>query len=112
MVLRPPVWRQSLHLIEIFLPVRNNEGRPFERQLFDHCQKEMTNKFGGATLFSRAPAHGTSSDEGDAIHDDIVVLEVMVPALDRNWWSVYRRELEHRFSQDEILIRATEIARL
>ena len=49
---------------------------------------------------------------GDTRRDDVVVFEVMVEALDRQWWAQYRRELESRFAQNELVIRAHEIARL
>jgi hypothetical protein len=45
-------------------------------------------------------------------HDRIVVIEVMVEKLDRSWWGTYRAELELRFEQDQIVVRATEIERL
>jgi hypothetical protein len=38
--------------------------------------------------------------------DDIIVFEVMVQELKKTWWSRYRKELEARFRQDAILIRA------
>jgi hypothetical protein len=38
--------------------------------------------------------------------DDIVVLEVMVPVLDREWWHDYRKQLERLFRQDQIVVRA------
>jgi hypothetical protein len=37
--------------------------------------------------------------------DDIVVFEVMVEKLDRDWWSSYREAFEHRFRQDTIMMR-------
>ncbi|MGZ2383797.1 hypothetical protein ACVIDN_005221 [Rhizobium brockwellii] len=36
----------------------------------------------------------------------------MTPDLDRAWWSSYRKKLEARFSQEEIVIRVIEIERL
>ena len=33
----------------------------------------------------------------------------MVEDLDEDWWSSYRRELERRFSQETLVIRAQEI---
>ena len=60
----------------------------------------------------RAPAHGTTEDKGQVQHDDIVILEVMTEALDRNWWASYRTRLEEEFGQDEIVIRATAMLHL
>ena len=61
----------------------------------------------------RAPASGLwRDDEGNVRRDDVVVLEVMAESLDEAWWRDYRRELEQRFAQDEIVVRAVEARRL
>ena len=46
------------------------------------------------------------------MRDDIVVYEVMVNALDREWWSGYRAALEKRFVQRELVVRALAVERL
>ena len=46
------------------------------------------------------------------MRDDVVLFEVMVDALERDWWRTYRRELETRFEQDEILVRTSAVERL
>jgi hypothetical protein len=38
-----------------------------------------------------------------------VVFEVMVKRLDRAWWKNYQRELEGRFRQRQIVIRAADL---
>ena len=49
---------------------------------------------------------GALADGGSTEHDDIVVIEVMAPTFDRGWWTSLKAQLEHRFSQDVVLIRA------
>jgi len=44
--------------------------------------------------------------------DEIVIFEVMTETLDRDWWSEYRLELERRFRQREIVVRAQTIEQL
>jgi hypothetical protein len=40
-------------------------------------------------------------------------MEVATEELDRDdWWASYRKRLEHKFEQDQILIRATAINKL
>jgi hypothetical protein len=39
-------------------------------------------------------------------------MEVTTEELDRDWWASYRKRLEHKFEQDQILIRATAINKL
>jgi hypothetical protein len=52
------------------------------------------------------------SAPGQTERDDIVIYEVMVDSIDSEWWAAYRRELESRFVQEELVIRAHEIRRL
>jgi hypothetical protein len=101
-----------MHLIEILLPVRDNHGRRFPEIKFIEIREALTGRFGGVTAFTRAPAQGTFDDKGKLQHDDIVIFEVMVESLDRDWWSAYRAMLEDEFAQDEIVIRAVGITKL
>ena len=102
-----------MYLVEILLPVDDNEGRRFPQESFDLVRRELTERFGGLTAFTRAPAEGLWKDEtARTTRDEIVVLEVMTEVIDRRWWRDYRRELETRFRQDEIVIRAQMIERL
>lgn len=101
-----------MHLIEILLPVSDNEGRRFGEQKIAQVREELTRRFGGITAFTRAPAQGVSHASGEPVHDDIIVFEVMTEALDRAWWQSYRQRLEQDFAQDEIVIRASTITRL
>lgn len=41
-----------------------------------------------------------------------LVVEVMVDAVDPKWWSAFRRRLEKRLRQKEIVVRAHEIRHL
>jgi hypothetical protein len=44
--------------------------------------------------------------------DDIVVYEVMTDTLDRAWWAGFRKALERRFAQEELVIRSHAVERL
>ena len=102
-----------MHLVQLLLPLRDNEDRPFPRAEFDRVKRELTDRFGGVTAYLRSPASGAWREEdGDVTHDDMAIVEVMDEDLDRPWWQSYRRDLEHRFRQDEIMIRATAAERL
>ncbi|MEA2881286.1 MAG: hypothetical protein QOH32_505 [Bradyrhizobium sp.] len=98
-----------MHLIEIFLPLSDNDGVRFAAGTFVEVRRELTEKFGGLTAFSRAPAEGTDTEGGRARHDELVVFEVMTEQLDRAWWSAYRKQLEHTFRQQRILIRRSAV---
>ncbi|HEX2541343.1 MAG TPA: hypothetical protein VHM00_09710 [Caldimonas sp.] len=101
-----------MHLVQIFLPVYDNAGVALPRELYDEVRRELVDRFRGLTAYSRAPAKGLWADGAQVEKDDIVVYEVMVEPLDPGWWSRYRKTLEQRFAQDELMVRALETTRL
>jgi hypothetical protein len=101
-----------MHLVEIFLPLADKSGNSFEDDRFAEVRTTLTERFGGVTAFTRAPAQGVFKDAGKEVHDDVVLIEVMTDALDREVWARYRKHLERTFGQDEILIRATAVEKL
>ena len=101
-----------MHLVQLLLPLRDPDGKPFPRSQYRVIRELLTERFGGLTAYTRAPAEGLW-DEGDQLWiDDIVVYEVMVPELDREWWRTYRDSLEEAFDQEELVVRAQAIERL
>jgi len=99
-----------MHLIQLFLPLRDDTGHRFERADFDRVREELTECFGGVTAFVRSPAAGAwEDDDGDIQRDEMILIEVMVETLDRAWWQSYREEVCGRFRQDELLVRATAV---
>lgn len=102
-----------MHLVQILLPLYRQDGTPQPRELFAQVRRELVERFGGLTAYSRAPAHGLWAEDEDRVaHDEIVVHEVMVPALDRAWWAAYRHRLEERFGQQELVVRAQPVETL
>jgi hypothetical protein len=102
-----------MQLIQIFLPVFDNQGQAFPKAAFDAVRVQLTDKFGGVTAFVHSPAEGLwESDEGAISRDRVVLFEVMAEAVDRNWWFDYRRFLEASFRQAEIMIRTLAAERL
>jgi len=43
------------HLVQILVPKETGNGTPVSKEWFDSFLKELTEKFGGATSFVRAP---------------------------------------------------------
>lgn len=101
-----------MRLIQLLLPVRDNDGVPFGREPHDAVRRELTEAFGGVTAYTRAPASGLWAEGSEVVHDDLVIYEVMIDTLDERWWRDYRASLEERFRQDEIVIRALPMERI
>ena len=102
-----------MHLVQLLLPLRDNDGAPFPRIVFEQVRAELTERYGGVTAYLRSPASGVWKDEeGEVARDEVVMVEVMVGRLERRWWADYRRVLEERFRQAELVVRALRMDRL
>jgi hypothetical protein len=96
-------------LIEILAPKVNGKGQLVTQEWFESFLKELTQTFGGATSFVRAPGQGLWRDGGEPQRDTIAVVEVMADELKQDYWASLRQRLERELSQEEIVIRAQEI---
>lgn len=101
-----------MHLVQLLLPLYDNEKRPFDQNHLDRVRTELTEEFSGVTSYRRSPAEGVWKEGGEVSHDEIIIFEVMTKNLDRAWWSRYRAELEKRFRQQKLVIRATQMEQL
>jgi hypothetical protein len=90
-----------MHLVQLLLPLYDNTGRRVPHERFALVRDELTERFGGVTAYLRSPAEGTWKES-----------DVMVDRLDRAWWARYRIQLEGRFGQRELMVRATPADRL
>jgi hypothetical protein len=99
-----------MHLVQLLLPVFDNEGQRFPEGRFAEVRHELTAEFGGVTAYLRSPATGLwQRENGEVDRDEMVMFETMVDRLDGAWWRTYRSTLEARFSQDVIVARAIEM---
>jgi hypothetical protein len=102
-----------MHLIQLLLPLDDNTGQPLPREFFQTTRAELLERFEGLTAHSGAPAEGVWHEgSGAVLLDRIVVFEVQVEALDREFWRSYRSRLEERFRQKSLLVRAIECTQL
>jgi len=102
-----------MFLVQMLLPLYAPGGEKFPQEYFSDVREELTGRFGGMTAYLRAPAEGTWRQAGGSIdRDEMVMCEVMVEELDRTWWSAYRKRLERRFDQQELVVRATALEML
>jgi hypothetical protein len=101
-----------MYVIEILLPLRDNQGKRFPGKLYDAERKKLVEEFGGLTAYSKVPAKGLWKDKGRTQRDDLVIFEVIAKRLDRRWWKAYRHQLERSFRQKEMMVRAFKIEML
>lgn len=103
-----------MFLVQVLLPWQPGGDHGLQRRRFDSERDLLTQRFGGVTMFSRAPARGLwrDDDSGAVVPDDIIVLEVMTSDLDSVWWASHRADLERSFEQQEIVVRAHPVVRL
>jgi hypothetical protein len=102
-----------VHLIQILLPLYDNAGRALPKERFATVARELSERFGGLTAYTRAPAKGIwKSPGGKREQDEIVIYEVMVARREKRWWAAYRRSLEREFRQQEVVIRAQIVEKL
>jgi hypothetical protein len=96
-----------MYLVQILLPVYDNDGHAFDAREYVQLRSELAEHFGGITAYTRAPARGVWKDDaGGTARDDIVIFEVMTEDLDRAWWTDFRKDLERRFRQENVVVRA------
>ncbi len=101
-----------MHLVQIILPLFENSGDAIDADRFREVRQTLLERFGGVTAFTRSPAQGLWQDGSRVERDEVLLYEVMVAELDRHWWTAYRKELEGKFHQQEIVVRAHLIERL
>ena len=97
-------------LVQIFLPLYNNNGEKFDMSLLRQTREEILEAYNGITTYTRSPARGLWKDEEDhTIKDDIVIYEVLTESFDKKWWEEYKEKLIKRFQQEELLIRGFSV---
>ena len=101
---------REMELIEIFLPVRDNAGNAFPFAKFQPVKEELVKEFGGVTAYLTSPGEGVWQESPRSfVKDDVVTFEVMTETTNRDWWKGYKKELEKRFGQEEIVVRKMQI---
>ncbi|MDB6121733.1 MAG: hypothetical protein JWQ71_726 [Pedosphaera sp.] len=95
-----------MKLIQILLPLEDNEGKKFPSEFFANLNKSLVEKFGGLTAHLQSPATGLwATPDEDIAHDQIIIFEIMTEELDKAWWRNLRKELETQLRQRLIIIR-------
>ena len=96
-------------LIQLLLPL-TTVGSADITAMLSRTQRELVEAFGGVTAYFRTPAHGVwTSAEGYREDDRMVMIEIVTRRFDRSWWRDYVDQLQNRFVQETIHVRATAI---
>jgi hypothetical protein len=102
-----------MHLVQLLLPLHDNHKQAFPTAYFNEVREDLTNRFGGVTAFVRSPAVGLWKQNSDDINrDEVVMFEVLTEQLDKAWWAGYRKQLQDKFQQEELLVWASNISKL
>lgn len=98
-----------MQLVQILLPLTDNEGQPFPSEMFEALKDDLTKQYQGVTAFVQTPAQGRWAGDGSGAAEDIAIFEVMVEKLDAADWQARRQQLETVFRQERIVIRYMSI---
>lgn len=96
-------------LIQILLPLRDNHGKKFSRQMHLAVKTELARRYKGLTAYTHTPAEGLWKAGLRTNRDQIVIYEVMTLRENPAWWKSYRGQLEKRFKQECVIIRCHKI---
>jgi hypothetical protein len=98
-----------MNVVEIFVPVYDNNGKRFSETLHKEVKAGLLEKFDGLTRYTRNPAEGLWRRGKALSRDAIIIYEVMVNRFNKRWWQRYRKDLEREFRQKSIVIRCFNI---
>lgn len=106
---------RPIRSVEIYLPLDYNDGQPVEEAKFVSLQRELVQRFGGATSTHRQfPLQGWWQAEGSLYQDRVVVFTVMdfqakTPLESLRYLERLKGRLMKKFDQLEILITVQEM---
>jgi hypothetical protein len=92
---------------DIFLPLADNNGKPFSDRLFDSVERRLLKQFGGVTSQLRDfPLRGIWQGENQLFLDQVIVMTLLDfrRAGSANFISKLKQVLVREFDQLEILI--------
>lgn len=102
-----------MYLVQILLPVLDEQGEQYGKRLYSDLARDLTNRFGGLTAYTQSPATGYLEDgPGRSVRESVVIYEVTVEDLERTWWAALRERLEIEFAQGDVIVRAQDIQQL
>jgi inorganic pyrophosphatase len=105
--------RPQTIMIQLFLPVKDQNGKPFAKSLYRNLNVQLLKKFGGLTVYARSVATGFwENDNGNKVKEEVLIYEVMTAHVEEKYWKKLKSSLQEKFSQQEIMIISSQIALL
>ena len=101
-----------MYLIQILLPLYDNNKQAFEKSLLDKVRDDLKDVFGGVTLYRNSPAEGAWNDVTGTDYDELITAEVITDSLDKAWWQQFKHEMEQTFKQKKLMIRCIKFEKL
>lgn|GEM_PF-115379 len=100
-------------LVQLFLPIREENGSSFPIHYYNQLSTQLKEKFGGITIYNRSPATGLWKESGaQTVQDELLVYEVLTTSIENDYWQALKTKLEKQFRQTEILVLFTKIRKL
>jgi hypothetical protein len=100
-------------LVQILLPLTDNERRPFADAVWDRLKARLVDAFGGVTAYQHTPAQGVWAPTQQArTREEVFVVEVMTAEFDVGWWTELQGDLERELRQEAIVVRALRTTEL
>lgn len=101
------------YLVQLFLPLIDDNAKPYPSSHFESTKKELVKVFGGISVFGQLPVAGTwENGKGEQEKDKLIVFEVMTSVIDKAYWKALRKSLEKKFAQELVVIRSLSIGLL
>ena len=90
---------------DLFIPLTDNEGVPFEPRILHELQNRLLDEFGGLTFFPQ-PNEGSWRMGDITYRDQIVILRVLTGRVRRarGFLASLKEKLKRDLRQEEILI--------
>jgi len=113
LVERAQVTDAPILLIQLLLPLNDSQGTAFSEGLFKDVQVQLTEKFGGLTVYQRSPAEGYWKDgSSPVVQEAMLVHEVLTGNIDEGFWNHLKSTLCKKFKQEDILITSSRISKI